>query len=88
MTKGTDAVHYSTNVYAINTGYGYEVKLGEKVLIKQDHIPAVSEQHTFCNEDDAQNIAELVVLKLKNKENPRVTKAELQAKAITLDCLN
>ncbi|MFB9052203.1 DUF4907 domain-containing protein [Formosa undariae] len=79
---------YNTRVYKVNTGYGYEISMGSKILIKQDHVPAISEQHTFCNSEDALKIANLVISKLENKENPRITTAELKTNAIALNCLN
>ncbi|MHA7944310.1 DUF4907 domain-containing protein [Formosa sp. 3Alg 14/1] len=79
---------YNVHVYKLNTGYGYEISMDSKLLIKQDHVPAIAAQHTFCNSDDALKIANLVVRKLEHKENPRITKAELDKHAIALNCLN
>ena len=79
---------YNANVYKVNTGYGYEIRMGTKVLIKQDHVPAVTEMHAFCNSDDALKIANLVITKLENNENPRITQAELNTNDIVLNCKN
>ena len=79
---------YNTRIYTVNMGYGYEISLDNKILIKQDIIPAISDQHTFCTQEDALKIANLVVTKLKNKQNPRITKEELKTNAITLNCIN
>ena len=88
QVKSNDSSAYNTRIYAVNSGYGYEISKHDKILIKQDHIPAISEQHTFCNSDDALKVANLVISKLENKETPRITKAELKTSAVALNCLN
>lgn len=75
-------------VYKSNNGYGYSVSYNDKLLIKQDYIPCIENNHPFCNYKDAQKVANLVVEKLNEKENPKVTISELNVLNIQLNCVN
>ncbi|MDW5288689.1 DUF4907 domain-containing protein [Formosa sp. PL04] len=79
---------YVARVYTVNSGYGYEISLNHKILIKQDVIPALQSELQFCSASDAKIIADLVIKKLENKINPKITPIELQQNAISLACLN
>ena len=75
-------------VYEINNGYGYSISYNDKLLIKQDLIPAIQNNQAFCNFDDAQKVADLVKEKLKRKENPKISLIELKQLNIQLICPN
>lgn len=66
--------------------YSYHICFGEKLLIKQNHIPALASKKKFCNEEEARKVAELVVEKLSQYQNPSVTLQELQDLKINLHC--
>ncbi|WP_196893385.1 DUF4907 domain-containing protein [Aureivirga marina] len=67
-------------------GFGYEIKQQSKILIKQDFIPAIQNRKRFCSFEDANKIASLVVKRIKNKKNPRITLQDLQELKIELNC--
>ena len=77
-----------TSIYKIENGYGYSLSNNTKILIKQDFIPGAEGKHPFCNIEDAQNIANLVKKRIKNKQNPRITKDDLNTLKIKLNCLD
>lgn len=79
---------FSIDIYTVNSGYGYSISKDDKLLIKQDAIPSVEAQMAFCDANDAKRIAQLVVEKLENRENPRITKTELEQKHIALKCVH
>jgi hypothetical protein len=79
---------FKTEVYKTNNGYGYFISYGSKLLIKQDFIPSIQRNQSFCNFDDAQKVANLVVEKLNKKENPRISVSELNMLHIQLNCVN
>ncbi|MBP1841190.1 DUF4907 domain-containing protein [Formosa algae] len=88
QTNESSSSDYTTRVYPVNSGFGYEISIHNKVLIKQDNIPAIQNEIPFCNEDNANTIASLVVSKLENKIAPTISKAELKENKIILNCLN
>jgi hypothetical protein len=51
-------------------GYGYDIFINDKLSIHQPHIPALAGIRGFASFKDAQQTAEAVVKKLKQKENP------------------
>jgi len=80
--------NFKTIVYKSNNGFGYSISFKDKLLIKQDFIPAIQKSQPFCNSYDAQKVANLVVEKLNKKENPKVTISELNEYDIQLNCVN
>lgn len=80
--------HYNIETYSVGNGFGYKISLKNKVIIKQDYIPAIQLKKPFCSEEEAKIVANLVCEKLNNKENPKITKqslSELQVKLICKD---
>jgi hypothetical protein len=63
-------------------GWGYEIKVGGKTFIHQDHIPAVTGLHGFASKQDALKIAALVSSKIKQGLVPSVSVKELQQEGI------
>ncbi|WP_066218109.1 DUF4907 domain-containing protein [Formosa haliotis] len=79
---------YKANIYTVNSGYGYNISKDNKIVIKQEVIPAVQNNLTFCSESDAKTIANLVIEKLEHKTNPNITIKELESNSIALNCNN
>lgn len=77
---------FKTSVYKTKTGFGYSISYNTKVLIKQDFIPAIQNNQSFCNFEDAQKVANLVKEKLHKKENPKLSLIELKQLNIQLIC--
>lgn len=57
-------------------GYGYDILFTEKLIIHQPNIPAIGTNRGFPTRKSAQDVAALVVVKLKNKEMPPAVSVE------------
>ncbi|WP_308992150.1 DUF4907 domain-containing protein [Mariniflexile litorale] len=79
---------FTTEVYKTSTGYGYSINYNKKLLIKQDYIPTIQNNQSFCTLQDAQKMADLVKTKLNNKENPRISLLDIKHLGIKLNCIN
>lgn len=74
-------------VFEVSGGYGYLIKNQDKVLIRQDVIPAIQARSPFCSYDDAGAVADLVRRKMLKRESPAITKEELKALHVQINCL-
>ena len=59
-------------------GYGYQIKEGNRILIDQPFIPAISEEKAFKSREDAQKVGELVLKRVKNHTDFSVSVKELR----------
>lgn len=73
-------------VHEVGNGYGYSVVKKNKTLIKQDFIPAIQEQKTFCSFEEAHAIGELIKNRIEKNESPRVTIDDLTKNKISFLC--
>ena len=80
--------NYYAQAIEVSGGYGYEVRktISDKIYIKQEYVPSLSEKLVFCTKQDALKIGELVVSKLNAHTNPAVDKEELEEQQIALTC--
>ncbi|PKG43763.1 DUF4907 domain-containing protein [Psychroflexus sp. MES1-P1E] len=76
-----------SKTFGVDTGFGYEITNKKKVLIKQNHIPAIQESKPFYSKEDADKVANLVISKLKNKKSPTVSLKELAILKIQTNAL-
>lgn len=60
-------------------GWGYEIYSREKVIIKQETIPAVNGIVSFKTKEEAAQTAALVIEKLKRGRSPFISKRELDS---------
>ena len=58
-------------------GWGYEISMNQKRIIKQTIIPAVEGLKGFHSEEDAKKVGKLVIEKLESNSPPTVTKNDL-----------
>jgi len=58
---------------------GYNILVGHRVFIHQEHIPAIEGNHAFVTQDDAQNTANLVIYKIVHGHLPSVTLKDLDS---------
>lgn len=65
-----------------NSGYGYQILKKQKILINQPYIPAIQTNKTFKNEIEANNVANLVIQKMKKYSLPTVSIHELDSMKI------
>lgn len=64
-------------------GWGYDIYIDNKRMIRQPHIPAVPGKITFPDKISAESVANLVIYKLKNNiMPPSVTIEELDSLGI------
>jgi hypothetical protein len=66
-------------VYEVNDGWGYDIKCDDETFIHQPFIPAVTGFNAFKSEDKARETAKFVIKKLRSKDSPELTVAELEA---------
>tara|TARA_R110000796_G_scaffold88850_2_gene191790 strand:+ start:57516 stop:57860 length:345 start_codon:yes stop_codon:yes gene_type:complete len=69
----SDASLY-TEVFIVGNGYGYKiVNAKDRILIKQDFIPAVQGEYPFKTKNDAKLVAELVKKRLLKVKSPVIS---------------
>jgi hypothetical protein len=74
---------YAVNVFKIeNDKWVYEILINNKQLIYQEKIPCVPGNVSFQSQADALKCGELVLHKIKRKESPTVTLAEIDSLGI------
>jgi Domain of unknown function (DUF4907) len=62
------------------TGWGYDIYVDKKRMIRQPHIPAVPGKKPFDNSPAAESVASLVIYKITNNiMPPSVTQQELDS---------
>jgi len=67
-------------IKAANNTYGYDIVANGRILIHQPHIPAVNGNQGFATQEDAQRVAEFVILKiLQNIFPPSVSVEEVDS---------
>ena len=65
-------------VIQVKGGWGYEIKVKQKVLIYQPYIPVINGERPFPNKKSAEQVGKLVLERLKHKENFAVTEEDLR----------
>lgn len=75
---------FKSEVISVKDGFGYQILNADKILIKQDFIPAVQGKKPFMTAKDAKLIGELVVHKLSNGESPVIYLEEIESFNIEL----
>ncbi len=78
----------TTSVFEIENGFGYLIVSQDKILIKQENIPAIQLQKPFCSKEDALKTAQLVKDKIVKNQSPTVTVEELLNLDIRFNCVN
>jgi hypothetical protein len=73
--KEQKGLHYQT--FQTNRGWGYNVLVNQQILIHQDILPVQGTVQGFASEQQASAAAEIVVERLKNRERPSLTGADL-----------
>ena len=68
---------FNYQVISVNQGYGYEVTQNGKVFIHQDCIPSLNGKQPFSTKKEAEEVAKLVVEKLRNGQSPTISADEI-----------
>lgn len=71
---------YSVRTFKSGDGWGYQINKKEKVIIVQPYMPCIKWSQPFPDEKSAQEIGELVLSKIRNNEDPSITREELNDK--------
>lgn len=83
-----DSSRINISIYRVDNGFGYSISNNNKILIKQNYIPAIKTKQPFSNFNDAQSIANLVKKRIENRQSPRITKEDLDSLKIRLNCVD
>ena len=67
-----------SEIFPVGDGYGYQIDLEDRVLIKQEYIPILEGKRPFSTTEDAERTANKVISKLLKKESPILTISELK----------
>ncbi|MBC8768389.1 DUF4907 domain-containing protein [Arenibacter sp. BSSL-BM3] len=67
-----------SEIFKVSDGYGYQIELESRVLIKQEYIPILKGKRPFKTAEDAERTANKVISKLLKKESPILTISELK----------
>ena len=73
----------SKTFYTNGLGWGYEILVNNKRLIRQEIIPAISGRRGFATEAEALLISKLVIKKMSTTKFPTVTEHELDSCSVT-----
>lgn len=83
LAEATTKEEIVGHTFKTDAGWGYAVYINDKIFIKQSFIPVIAGNKGFEKQEDAVNVANLVVNKLKQHEKPTIQLKELQALGIT-----
>lgn len=88
--ESTEAAYSFKAMHKENLGWGYQIFKGSKIMINQEHIPAVNGLFGFDSREKAELAAKYVMSQMGNgNDQPTVTAEELDSiGAINLDSLN
>ena len=76
------------SIHEVKNGFGYSLSAHDKLMIKQDYIPALQKKHAFCTFKDAFDVAKLVKNKLLEKQSPTVSMSELESVGVDFKCVD
>lgn len=68
---------FSYKIFKTAGGWGYDILVNDTLQIHQELMPAIDEKRGFPKQEDAGQAAMLVIKKLKARENPAISRAEL-----------
>ena len=75
-TKSKTPLH--SEIFEVGDGYGYQILLEDKVLIRQEYIPILEGNRPFATAKNAERTANKVITKILKKESPILTISELK----------
>ncbi|CAM4206222.1 DUF4907 domain-containing protein [Zobellia nedashkovskayae] len=67
-----------TEVLQVDEGYGYKILYDDKILVKQDFIPAIQGKKSFESEKEAMLVGNVVLRKIEKGEDPYISVLELK----------
>jgi hypothetical protein len=79
LSDGTaNASLLSYQCFKTNEGWGYNILAGKKIIVHQPFIPGVSGHAGFKQEQQAANVARIVIEKIKSGQLPVINHQQLQ----------
>jgi len=76
--KNHNPQRIESRVFKVREGWGYDVLVNDTVIIHQELVPVLQDQHGFRKKDQAEKTAQLVIQKLKSGSPPTLTKFDLE----------
>ena len=70
--------HISATVFEGTHGWGYDILVNDSLFIRQETIPVLNVSKGFAKKELAEQVAELIINKMKRNQHPAVTTFELQ----------
>ena len=74
----SDFPYYLEVVQIEHGGFGYKIYEGDRPIIYQPFIPEVSGKKSFRTQKEAENVGNLVLQRISNKENFSISKNDLR----------
>lgn len=68
---------FRSEIVDLNNGYGYQIMVGEKIVILQEYIPSFPGKQKFISKEQAQKVANLVLTKLEEGKSPVLLPSDL-----------
>lgn len=79
IKQNADLDELQVNIIDVNGGYGYEIIYNNRVIIKQEQIPAIDAKKPFLTKEDSKKVASIVIEHLKSKEMPYIKIKDLES---------
>ena len=76
---------YALEVFKNEDGWGYQIFVRGKLVIKQNHIPGIKDKNAFKTEGDAKKIGYLVIKRLKKNKPPSISKEDLKRYEVSFE---
>lgn len=70
--------HFTAKVFEGFNGWGYDILVNDSLFIRQESVPVLSGLKGFAKKELAEQVAELIINKMKRNRHPAVTTFELQ----------
>ena len=64
--------------FSTTAGWGYEIALNGRTIIKQENIPVMNTNKGFDTREQAEGAARIVIGRLRKNELPSLTESDLQ----------
>lgn len=68
----------TARVFAGSHGWGYDILVNDNLFIRQESVPVLSGSKGFAKKELAEQVAALIINKMKRNRHPAVTTFELQ----------
>src|SRR5688572_27046530 len=70
--------HFAARVFGSFHGWGYDILVNDSLLIRQESVPVLEGKKGFQKKEQAEQVAQLIINKLKRGQHPSVAIFELE----------